>query len=353
MVGQYSEIITQALQDPTSIISILGIYATIFTSSRIGQYFQFKRAQSDHNKIVILPPSLLSKIDDFDDSRVEEAFKNEIIDFYKKLSEHFSDEVLANFTHNIKDAKIKRESFLRILQKYGGYYSPAFNTIKISALSPKSTLTHELLHLASCKIDKKNEVCYSGFLQFRIDENGKEQEIGRGLNEGYTEVINRRYFHPESKTAKIYEYMYKISRCLEKIIGRSLMEESYFKGDLLSVTNKLSEYLNYNELQYFLDKLEFLFQLFIKDNGNTITDHNSIQKSFEEVNNLLIKAYINKLVSENKYSEAYLRGFIKHLPSEFIKLDNVYFFGINPDKFIKEHRNEINSMNQVTDNKTL
>ena len=106
-----------------------------------------------------------------------------------------------------------------------GNYNPYNNTITLFH-KKKDILSHEFLHMASTR-DKYR----CGFhLQTRFN-----QEIGRGLNEGYTELLNKRIFNSKSFS---YFHNVKIARLIEIF---SIIQKIWKMLILMAISKK---YLN-------------------------------------------------------------------------------------------------------------
>ena len=97
------------------------------------------------------------------------------------------------------------------------------------------TLYHELLHAATYDEDK--DKLRSGF-----NKNACGYNLAHSLNEGYTELLTKRYFSyftNNSYYLKEQEYASEV----ERLIGKDVMEKAYLEGDLYTVITKLSDYI--------------------------------------------------------------------------------------------------------------
>lgn len=325
------------------IVDILIKSAILFTpvfvyhSSRIRKYTDFKRSNNSNVNVYLIEPHLREQIESFDESLVEEDFRKKVRDFYRILSENFSDEVLVNFHNNINSARITEDIDIIRTHHAAGLYTSDNNILLVPQFA-ESTLTHELLHLSSCVHRPDDSLIYFGFYQTGEDKDGNKVEFGSSFNEGYTELLNRRLFDANSKCTPSYEYMVSVCRALEKIVGKDFMQECYFKADFARVCHKLSNYLEMDKVEDFLAKTEYLFNLFTNDNGNTMIDYKNIRQMFLEVNNYLIEAYTNRLKMENCLTELRISRFINRLPSKLKVRENNYEFKIDPEKYISEHQ---------------
>lgn len=95
--------------------------------------------------------------------------------------------------------------------------------------------SHELLHMASTY--KKGPIILMGFKQSFSDTHS----IGNGLNEGYTERLNVKYF-THKKISNGYKELQFISEGIESIVGVQKMEKLYFAADLKGLITELAKY---------------------------------------------------------------------------------------------------------------
>lgn len=149
-----------------------------------------------------------------------------------------------NFYENLKTLKIteRERNLLTKLRKIlfknytaGSYLSDKNQIIvyknsnerriseKQHQIEQEGIVNHELLHTASSS--EKRLINKTGF-QLSIDN---RYEIGRGINEGYTERLNLKYFSPEKKP-RAYITLRFLSEGIEKIVGTKNMEKMYFDG---------------------------------------------------------------------------------------------------------------------------
>ena len=71
----------------------------------------------------------------------------------------------------------------------------------------EKNIYHELFHMASSKFINKFKI-YCGF---------RQNNIGRAINEGYTELLTYRYFSLDNSSSYTYEYLKIIVENLENI----------------------------------------------------------------------------------------------------------------------------------------
>ena len=145
-----------------------------------------------------------------------------------------------------KDLKYYLQNIITDSTMQAGNYNPYNNTITLFH-KKKDILSHEFLHMASTR-DKYR----CGFnLQTRFN-----QEIGRGLNEGYTELLNKRIFNSKSFS---YFHNVKIARLIETFFDNPKdMENAYFNGNLEEI---LKQFLNYGTKEEFFQIMNSLDNL--------------------------------------------------------------------------------------------
>lgn len=103
----------------------------------------------------------------------------------------------------------------------------------------QETIFHELLHMSSAYLGKnKNAI---GFQQY-VHMTANTEHYGHSLNEGYTELLTKRYFNRRGNDrVEYYDEEQKIALKIEKIVGREKMIELYFKADLYGVVEELDK----------------------------------------------------------------------------------------------------------------
>ena len=187
---------------------------------------------------------------------------NEMVkEFDQKFRDNFTEKQRENFKKNIRDVIIRKKRLSdKEKNKNGtrGLYDPSDNSIRVYANNKeeefyiKERLTHELMHMASRK-DKYN----CGFHYFQKGE--QLISIGRRLNEGYTEFLNAAYMTYDYK-GPYYVVEKVFAHGIEKIVGKEVMRDAYFEGNLLKLVEAMSEYMSNKDalnLIYDMDKLDY------------------------------------------------------------------------------------------------
>ena len=188
----------------------------------------------------ILPTPAIPKVENqrLKNKRINKMFYHHLNIFENIIMQNpnFSLDI---YNYNINDAKVHLDhSSKKIL----GSYESGNKTI---ALKKKNAIYHELFHLLSTY--DTEYITYSGFSQQHW---AKNYYLGTGLNEGYTQVLAKRYFEDYMH---FYTYIYEgaIVLFLEDIIGRDLMEKLYSEANLYELINILKEYSSEKETYKF------------------------------------------------------------------------------------------------------
>lgn len=176
----------------------------------------------------------------------------------KQFKTYVTPENLKTCLWNLKTVKIKRitlendiKEFINNmlnLQRATGTYLYSDNTINLYS-TRKSTLSHEFLHMAS-----SINLLHCGFHYNTY--NNQWIEIGRGINEGYTELLNHRIFGSKSLS---YRHNVKIARLFETFFDdRQDMENAYFHGDIDTLYTAFCEYGTKEEFFKIMNNLDNL-----------------------------------------------------------------------------------------------
>ena len=163
-----------------------------------------------------------------------------------------------------------------------GAYKLKKNQLELLRNNYSSYIFHELLHCASFKKEKKSYT--KGFFkQF------PKFSIGRALNEGYTSLLEKRYFNKNCNENN-YANLRFIVQKIETLIGKEIMEKLYFTADLNGLIN---EFMNYGktkeEIIFFLDELDF-----IKYNLGIPENKSSCQDALYDITNFITNCYKKK-----------------------------------------------------------
>lgn len=226
---------------------------------------------------------------------------NDILNFRKILMENIDYRNLNLFNRNLKTLKAKQcmvflENFFGIPLS-GGYYFHK-NEIRIKYLVKDTVLNHELLHMASTYYNKKEKIVFSGFSQNNLKTGEK---IGDALNEGYTEVLNKRLFNANTDPITAYKICTIIAQNLEIIVGNKNMEKFYFNADLNSLIKTLKKYDTEENIIDFLSSMDYILNYYEYAYGSIFKKvpkvKNLVDINIEKVKLYLKKWYITKHIN--------------------------------------------------------
>lgn len=290
-------------------------------------------------RIVELPKKYISN-NFVDNARIQSIayYSVAILYFIDVMEKRFSPSDLVNFYNNINSLHIKNNVKFKKSNTLGSY-SYVYNHIKLRC-DALTSIYHELLHLASTKA--VGNVYYSGFAIF---DKMKKTSIGVGLNEGYTQLLCKRYFD-NSKTARLlttkygfdtsnkiinnsYPFQVLIASKLEEIVGKTKMESLYLTANLHGLIKELEQYTSREQIDKFLSNMDFLHSnmenIFVFSIKNK-----KLHDAYVEICGFLDECYRNKLA--NRYNK-------KNLRKEFLKdLEFVYdeYFSMDRKKSEKK-----------------
>lgn len=155
---------------------------------------------------------------------------------------------------NLSNVKISKSNFN--ISKLNPLFSTVatYDTIrnKIATQDEKS-IYHELFHLSSSYYAKDKNTIFTGFRQ-----RNAVHSIGKGINEGYTELLCERYFNDKDINSAYY-FGKIIVKSLENIVEKEKMENLYMQADLYNLINELKKYNNEEEdIITFIKDLDYI-----------------------------------------------------------------------------------------------
>lgn len=240
---------------------------------------EYARVKSVSEKDVCLQKANLS-------NKRFNKFYQEIKRFNKNLEENFSQEELQNYYNNIRKTRVINthllERFLLKKKNIDGLYVPVKKKILIREVD---SIYHELFHMAS-----SSDEYHVGFDQGLI---------GKAINEGYTEIMNRKYF-PQKKEMSYLEQV-DAAKIIDDIVGNEEMEKLFLKSDLKGLILELSKYISIDDIMKFLAYEDYIVSMTVLDNRQL---SNEIRSQIErlvfmarnEVERFLIELIKNKNV---------------------------------------------------------
>lgn len=224
--------------------------------------------------------------------------------FERILTENLSHCNPAAFYQNIETLKFKLKNdlsdiILRLTNiGLNGIYNEVENQIKIYEQKVKTkkdipefiklrnedTINHELLHMSSRK--KQKEIICCGF-----HVNSPKFSFGYGLNEGYTENLNFKYFS-DMIAVKSYPKEMILAAGIERIIGKERMEKLYFDADVTGLIAELEKYTTRENV------ISMLYQIDLLSESNEIKKIKDFLKIKDQISEIIEKKEHNTEFSE-------------------------------------------------------
>ena len=234
-------------------------------------------------------------------------YQPENLDIYKYLKYGRLDDIIESFNNTFEQriGKERKKFFnthikhLNIKQVPGpctiskksttGTYMPQKNTITIygklnDCLEVSERLMHELLHMSS---NKANGLVDG--LTISTKKNKLYGTTGSGLNEGYTELLNSRYFAMQEYYSGYRKEMV-LAAGLEKLIGKEKMLDDYSKYTLFDLLIELNEYTDSKQMS--LDIINRIDKL------NRAEDLEEQEKIFKDVKKDIVSLKRKKLIND-------------------------------------------------------
>lgn len=287
---------------------IISIY---ITHKVINSYVLHKTHKPKNISKVKMPPELTQKYDEINiNEEFPNKYKESLLKFSKVLIENFPKEYLVNFYNNINELVLKQshESSLKeIFTNNLGTYDEKKNKIVINDCK-ESVLFHELFHMASSANNKERQVGFTHGIGL--------PPIGTGINEGYTELLTRRYFKfDEEDQTPSYFFNYDVAKNIESLIGKERMEELYLKSDLMGLINELKKYATEDEIMKFINDNDFVVYNTYKK-GKSLTRDIMYRQSLAGIKKFEIRTYIRKI--KEQYEKGELEGDISTIIANYI-----------------------------------
>lgn len=317
--------------DYIDVVGMLTPFVVYYASKKAVNSYALHREQKPKNiNMVSLPPELKKEYSNNDISvMVNEEFRESVYKFAEVMVQNFSMNDLTNFYNNIKTLKVSYGEF--ISEGTTGIYRSDENKIVLDEDQVDISIYHELFHMSSSIL--KDEITYSGFHQY----SPKLGNLGRGINEGYTELLSRRYFVGDSSS---YEYQFVIVNKLEELIGKEKMGNLYLNANLFGLIQELKQYSSEEDIMKFISSVDFA-HVHLYDKKLKLFEKKMIEDSLKYANEFLIKSYSKKLLQEfheNKITveqlTEQLSEFTCSLPFDLMIWKNKY--NALPDKSISK-----------------
>ncbi len=335
-----------------SMLSVIGVFVISFIGNKIrnkSKYKLYKKLSITDTTFITTSPKYFNLNSNLEISdEIDEEFIHAVIHFDETIRHFMPHYDLTNFYNNVKTLKIGTDKLnkknLFLLPKFiiEGCYSTTDNYILLNEDYNLITLYHELFHVSNNIIDE-NKKEFGGF-----EQQYKEDVIGVSLNEGYTELLNKRYFCTSddlSKTSYLLEV--NIVSLLEDIVGKEKMETLYSKSDFYGLIEYLKQYKSEEEIFKFINDSDCLLDY---NKKKFDINSNEIQQIIDDIIIFLSECYTlklkgdleNKQISNDIFCEE-LMNFLKK-----VKKNPLVVFRLTTVEAIKSnYKVAINSVNNI------
>lgn len=241
-----------------------------------------KRHVIDKNKIRRLSKLNIKNIHSVD---VRVKYTTNIEYFSNVIKSKLPSVDLTYFYRNVEDLIITEKEY--ISESIIGNYNSFSNIMTLLLDDKEKSINHELLHLSSSIINGK--IRYSGFSQ-----TSEDFYIGKGINEGYTSLLDKRYFNGKKH---IYELFQVLASSIERIIGQEKMTRMYFEADLYGLIEELSKYCHKDTAYELIENIDYLFEKIYISDRLSEKEIYQFQQISSRISEILFSCYINKLKS--------------------------------------------------------
>ena len=246
------EDLEQIINSPIMVLAMVAVFRMVVNELRDDAELQENYYSKYIDGLVNVPNHRL-KYKTIDIDKIKKLdYGDFILNFIDEIEKCFPNVDYGNLINNINDLKVKKT----INKSCGGFYEPTNNTLcynkKFMSINSKEILYHELLHVASTFF--QDGMIYSGFSQANVKT---KDFYGRGINEGYTQLLVQRIYMPYTYI-DAYQYEIKIAQGIERIVGQEKMQDLYFKSDLPGLVEELRKYANKIDIIRFINEVDFM-----------------------------------------------------------------------------------------------
>lgn len=179
---------------------------------------------------------------------------------------------------------------------------------------------HELLHLSTLNL------LISGF-----ENASSDPPLGKGLDEGYTQLLAERYFNENKGEA--YFFLVYFCKVLERIVGQDEMEKYYFNTSLPALIDDLKQYSDEENIINFVKDMDLLKKNDLQLDNPTLEEINQFQSAVDNISKFLLVCFKNKIdiILENDLEydiEDYIDYlftdiFVIEIPVKFVNSTNI------------------------------
>ncbi len=222
---------------------------------------------------VIKRPKILdkNKYQEITLSQLNKQYEQDVLTFVNTLENSSSKDQLLYMYKNLQKLVMDTKSKLG---NYLGTYNVITNKIKIKSNAFSNTVMHELFHMATTI--KTINGSYSGFLtQISF------LELGRSINEGYTEIMTNRYFYYSIDDSG-YKEQIILCKELEEIIGKEKMEQLYVGANLNGLIKELSKYAKMEDVINFIKATDDILKI-----SNQVDNYKLINPALKHMTEIL------------------------------------------------------------------
>lgn len=265
--------------------------------------FMLSQQMKDYTPSHIIVPPLSQDSSEVFKHVIFKLNKNEELSpLINKIIAYISSEYLINLMRNIGDLEIVRmkKSDNQISKRLlGSYYT---DTNKIHLYDKDiDTLSHEFLHAISSFV--KDDFSFSGFCR-----RSSYGSYFKGLNEGYTEVLNHRIFGAKNIS---YNENRIICLLIELLFDDYHdMECAYFCNNVDLVIEAFLKYGTKDEFLYIIEQLD-IFTILSRDETNDMEVINLLKEIISRTNDYDKIVKCDEMIeSESKLAN---RSFVKRL----------------------------------------
>lgn len=312
--------------------SFIVFYVSYKVQNKVKNNYRFKKDFYHENAVKIHFSKELeveSQRVDFDKIN-ENKYKDVITYFCVVLINHFEPYVLNCFYNNINTLRVSDSvksisDIINMISLSGVYYNEE-NSIVLYRNNRRATLYHELFHMASSYLDGDN--FFSGFSYCNSNSKDMSKDFGDGINEGYTELLTRRYFGNVEHIESDYDYQVLIVSLLEEIVTRDVMERLYLTADFQGLMVILKKYMYEDEIFLFVKNMDFVLEHGL-DEGLNKHNKKILDGVTRDITVFLVKAYFKKVYlmdrsefEKDKLVDGYITKIIGH-PNLLLSYDEM------------------------------
>lgn len=306
-----------------------------------------------HGKYTNIYNSNVINVDVEFDNPFLEKYNSQYKEFLSVFGNFFNPKYFSAFNYNIK--RVKREKspiskFKARKNNIDSFYSPENNSIYME--NDDTKIYSELFQLASTRRD--DEFLYSGFNKAELAFNN-DDGIGYALNEGYTELLTRRFFSVKDEN-KSYQYL--VARLLELAVGKNKLQNMYLKGDSEGLINELTKHTTAYAAFKFINDLDMVCEeMSNKDSSSKLED---ISNRLHDINLFLTDIFAAKL--NDQYSKGKINSvemfneslskYISYLPNNVEKNNKEFSTLKTKEEFVNRKKMCINNLKAKVLNKT-